>query len=159
MLRNVISWGHVQGHGNKKIVIFEFAEELQDSSANLLLKILEEPPENVFFIFITTRTSAILPTILSRIWVEKFSQRSLEEEKRVMKKVFRDEEAGLRAKRLSEFLTHFKKNKNTTIDISQQAELYFTASVENKPFKDEFLAFLKEGTNKQVVRDFLQSLQ
>lgn len=34
---------------------------------NSLLKIIEEPPKNIVFIFITTSKSSLLPTVLSRI--------------------------------------------------------------------------------------------
>ena len=46
-------------------VIFE-AECMHSAGANSLLKILEEPPENAFFILVSALPERILPTVLSR---------------------------------------------------------------------------------------------
>jgi DNA polymerase III delta prime subunit len=50
-----------------KIVRIVDAERMTGSSANSLLKTLEEPPNFAKLILSTTSTSAILPTILSRV--------------------------------------------------------------------------------------------
>ncbi len=55
--------------GAWKVVIFDGAETLsagQSESANALLKTLEEPPEHVLILLLTTNEDAILPTIRSR---------------------------------------------------------------------------------------------
>ncbi len=55
--------------GGWKVVIFDGAETLsagQSESANALLKTLEEPPEHVLILLLTTNEDAILPTIRSR---------------------------------------------------------------------------------------------
>ena len=55
--------------GGWKVVIFDGAETLsagQSESANALLKTLEEPPERVLLLLLTTAEDAILPTIRSR---------------------------------------------------------------------------------------------
>ena len=49
-----------------KVAIIWMAERLNIEAANKLLKLLEEPPENVIFILATTEEHKILPTILSR---------------------------------------------------------------------------------------------
>lgn len=53
-------------HGHAKVFIIDEAELLGNEAQNLLLKTLEEPPPNTFFILITTRPDTLLPTILSR---------------------------------------------------------------------------------------------
>jgi DNA polymerase III subunit delta' len=53
-------------NGDKKVYIIDNAESLNESSSNALLKTLEEPPEYVVIIIITSNISEILPTILSR---------------------------------------------------------------------------------------------
>ncbi|MCE5231377.1 AAA family ATPase [bacterium] len=50
----------------RKIVILEPADRLNESAANCLLKILEEPPGHVQFILITPEPSRVLGTIRSR---------------------------------------------------------------------------------------------
>jgi DNA polymerase III subunit delta' len=49
-----------------KVMIIWMAERLNDSSANKLLKIIEEPPEKTLFLLVSENQGAIIPTILSR---------------------------------------------------------------------------------------------
>lgn len=56
--------GH-QAHGYRVILVHP-AETLNLSSANALLKMLEEPTENVIFILVAHQIHQLLPTILSR---------------------------------------------------------------------------------------------
>lgn len=49
-----------------RCVIIKNAGKLNASSANALLKVLEEPPENVLFILTAPSEAAVLPTISSR---------------------------------------------------------------------------------------------
>lgn len=51
---------------DKKVVIFEMAHMLNVQSQNALLKILEEPPKNVYFILSCPSTDMLLPTVSSR---------------------------------------------------------------------------------------------
>ena len=48
------------------LVIIDHAHRLTPEAANAFLKTIEEPPNNVHFIFLTTSKSQVLPTILSR---------------------------------------------------------------------------------------------
>lgn len=49
-----------------KLAIIDEAEHMTESTANSLLKILEEPPASTHFILISTQPHMILPTIRSR---------------------------------------------------------------------------------------------
>lgn len=53
--------------GRKKIYIYSDCEKLPPISQNALLKIIEEPPPYVCFIFTSADKSVFLPTILSRV--------------------------------------------------------------------------------------------
>lgn len=53
-------------HSNYKIYIIDEVHMLSKSAFNALLKTLEEPPENVVFIFATTEPHKVPPTIISR---------------------------------------------------------------------------------------------
>jgi DNA polymerase-3 subunit gamma/tau len=57
---------YVASPGKKRIYIVDEVHMLTNEAWNALLKILEEPPPHVLFIFATTQPSKVLPTILSR---------------------------------------------------------------------------------------------
>lgn len=52
--------------GPHKIYIIDEAEKMNIQAQNALLKTLEEPPEYAVILLLTTRSEAMLPTILSR---------------------------------------------------------------------------------------------
>lgn len=52
--------------GRAKVFIIDPAEAMTPAGANALLKILEEPPAQTFFILMTSRPGLLLPTIRSR---------------------------------------------------------------------------------------------
>ncbi len=47
-------------------IVVEHAEALNESASNTFLKALEEPGENIHYIFLTSNANGILPTIRSR---------------------------------------------------------------------------------------------
>ncbi len=57
----------------RRTVIIKDANLMTQQSANALLKTLEEPPENTFFILIAPSVTSVLPTIRSRTQVLQFS--------------------------------------------------------------------------------------
>lgn len=57
---------YAPAHSKYKIYIIDEVHMLSKSAFNALLKTLEEPPENVVFIFATTEPHKVLPTIISR---------------------------------------------------------------------------------------------
>jgi DNA polymerase-3 subunit delta' len=50
-----------------KIYVFLDCEHIESPAQNAILKLLEEPPDNVYFIFTALSKSVFLPTILSRV--------------------------------------------------------------------------------------------
>jgi len=52
--------------GYHKIMIIWMAEKMNDVTANKILKILEEPPQNTYFFLIAAQPEQLLQTILSR---------------------------------------------------------------------------------------------
>ena len=52
--------------GSWRVVIVDPADDLNPSSANALLKSLEEPPTRTLFLLVAAQPGALLPTILSR---------------------------------------------------------------------------------------------
>ena len=58
--------GYMPSFGKYRVYIIDEVHMLTPEAFNALLKTLEEPPEHIVFIFATTESNRILPTILSR---------------------------------------------------------------------------------------------
>lgn len=56
-------------NGCWKVVLIEEAERMNPQSQNALLKVFEEPPEKTFFLMISHRQNAFLPTLCSRAFM------------------------------------------------------------------------------------------
>src|SRR5690348_15753350 len=52
--------------GRSKVYILDEAHQLTDAAWNALLKLIEEPPPHLMFIFCTTELQKVLPTVRSR---------------------------------------------------------------------------------------------
>ena len=65
--------------GKARFFLVEDADKLNDPSANALLKVLEEPPHTSHLILMTSRPAMLLPTILSRCQMIRFSPVTAEE--------------------------------------------------------------------------------
>lgn len=52
--------------GGRRVVIIDAADDMNPSVANSILKVLEEPPKNTFFLLVSHQPSRLLPTIRSR---------------------------------------------------------------------------------------------
>lgn len=60
--------------GKNRVVIFNNADELGVQSANLLLKSLEEPRPNTYYILVATHRGSLPPTLVSRCQVWFFDR-------------------------------------------------------------------------------------
>jgi len=100
MLRNMRLWAQLAPLGKRKTVIIENADRMQDSARNAMLKILEEPPDTVRFILLTSRRASMLATVLSRSRLYAFLPRDRASSAQVIARVFKSEEA---AESLKEF--------------------------------------------------------
>lgn len=58
--------------GKRKVYVLDDAQCLTASSANALLKNLEEPPEDTVFVLLATTSDAVLPTVASRCQTLQF---------------------------------------------------------------------------------------
>ena len=65
--RRLSSFFHLSAtDGGRRVVIVDPADEMNESAANALLKLLEEPPRDAVLILISHAPSRLLPTIRSR---------------------------------------------------------------------------------------------
>jgi DNA polymerase-3 subunit gamma/tau len=89
-IRKVAWWSRLSPLGKRKTLIIENADRMKDEARNSLLKLLEEPPELVNIILTTPRRESLLATILSRLRPYRFVIRSADEEREIIRRVFRD---------------------------------------------------------------------
>jgi DNA polymerase-3 subunit delta' len=64
--RSVSFFGSTAGEGGWRIAIVDSVDELNASSANALLKVLEEPPRRAMLLLVSHAPGRVLPTIRSR---------------------------------------------------------------------------------------------
>ena len=78
-IRKMINYTNKSAFNNKeRIILIDNAEYLNPSSSNALLKIVEEPNDNIIFIFIYDSSKKILDTVKSRCLKFNFSLTSRE---------------------------------------------------------------------------------
>ena len=67
MTETFLPWATKMSYlGGWKVGRILFADRLNESSANAILKTLEEPPDRTLFLLVTDKPEALLPTIVSR---------------------------------------------------------------------------------------------
>src|SRR5690606_36727751 len=59
--------------GYARVVIFDDAHKFNPQSANSMLKVLEEPPKDTYFVLISNSMENVLPTLRWRSQVFRFS--------------------------------------------------------------------------------------
>jgi DNA polymerase-3 subunit gamma/tau len=73
--------------GRYKVYILDEAHQLTDAAWNALLKLIEEPPPHLVFVFCTTDLSKVLPTVRSRCQTFVFARPRLPELVRYLRRV------------------------------------------------------------------------
>lgn len=89
MVRNMDNWAHLAPSGQRKTVIIENADRMQDAARNAMLKTLEEPPESVRFILLTSRRASMIATVLSRSRIFSFNTRDQKATRLILERVFK----------------------------------------------------------------------
>ena len=131
-IRDIFEWSRLSPiKGDKKIVVIENCSNLNEHSSNALLKLIEEPPLNLFIILITPYFDNVKSTILSRcvkFWIKK---PSIEE----LKDFFKDFKPQSYLE-LCTYLTNFSPKKiSCYLEIERQQNL-------NKIIED-FIFYIK----------------
>jgi DNA polymerase-3 subunit gamma/tau len=73
--------------GSHKVYILDEAHQLTDAAFNALLKLIEEPPPHLVFVFCTTDLGKMLPTVRSRCQTFVFARPRLPELVQVLRRV------------------------------------------------------------------------
>lgn len=71
-IRPISRFLSLQSFAPARVIIIDSAHYMNLQAANSLLKILEEPPDSVYFIFISSHLSSLPVTIRSRVQVLRF---------------------------------------------------------------------------------------
>ena len=153
-IRNVSSWAHLKSKDGKKTVIIENADRMLENVRNALLKILEEPPEDTVFILTASKKNAVMPTILSRVRPYYFTDRSLEKQQEVIRRVFHNDEF---SGTVNDFLLNYLPVKSC--DIEKKAE-EFLFSLKNSKIP-QISVLCKECNNFEpriILKIFLNKL-
>jgi DNA polymerase-3 subunit gamma/tau len=73
--------------GRSKVYILDEAHQLTDAAWNALLKLIEEPPPHLLFVFCTTELQKVLPTVRSRCQTFVFQRPRLPDLVRLLRRV------------------------------------------------------------------------
>jgi DNA polymerase-3 subunit gamma/tau len=73
--------------GRYKVYILDEAHQLTDAAWNALLKLIEEPPPHLVFVFCTTELAKVLPTVRSRCQTFSFARPRLPELVRLLRRI------------------------------------------------------------------------
>ena len=73
--------------GRYKVYILDEAHQLTDAAWNALLKLIEEPPPHLLFVFCTTDLAKVLPTVRSRCQTFVFSRPRLPDLVRKLRRI------------------------------------------------------------------------
>jgi DNA polymerase III delta prime subunit len=126
-IRNVCSEAFIQPNNSyAKIYIFDDADNITNQAQNALLKLVEEPPDTVYFIFTAKSKSIFLDTMISRMTCIPLPnvQKAPDNEK------------------VNEIINSVLRNDEYNV-------LKILSSLDNK---DDFLSFLKDFENSLILK-------
>lgn len=154
-IRKVTFWAHTSTTENRKVVIIENAEKMNDSARNSMLKILEEPPAECFFVFLSSRTGEIIPTIRSRLRSYHLKERKTEENMQVLSQIFRETSGSFTT--ISSFFDSFDPDVENLSDLAGRVLSYLLAENRSIAEKEELKELCREikGDSMKV---FLEKL-
>ena len=154
-IRKVTFWAHTSTTENRKVVIIENAEKMNDSARNSMLKILEEPPAECFFVFLSSRTGEIIPTIRSRLRSYHLMERKTEENMQVLSQIFRETSGSFTT--ISSFFDSFDPDVENLSDLAGRVLSFLLAENRSIAEKEELKELCREikGDSMKV---FLEKL-
>ena len=154
--------------GNKKIYIINEAEKLNKSSANSLLKFLEEPEENIIAILVVQNSKQLLDTIISRCQLislkkDNIKNNKLDSVSLIGKNLFNSEEefvtftqsenSKIKIDKIVEFVMFYEANKEDSIlYMNKLWNDFFTERSDITQAFDILLLFYKDVLNYKMDR-------
>jgi len=159
VIRNLQKWVH-NTTDDSRIIIVENVDRLGEAARNALLKVLEEPPSDAYFVLTTARKGAVIPTIRSRARSYDLSERRQADVDTVIHRIFKGPEhsaGGIR----EWFLEHEYPG---TGSLRAHAEYFIThvldpdAHRSEEPAHERVRAALEGVPEREGYRHFLQEL-
>lgn len=139
-----------------KIYIIDEVHMLTTEASNALLKTLEEPPANVYFILCTTNPEKVLDTIKSRCIQFKFTRPSIDEIIVKLRKITKDQKYEISDEKLKRIAIISKgayREAETLLEQLINGDEY-TLKILNEQESDyyEFVRFLAIGDRGDAIR-------
>ncbi len=82
--REILQFLSLRGISKARVILIDEAQDMSPQAGNALLKIVEEPPENTYFIFICSSQASLLSTLRSRSQAFSFSPLSTTELQQIL---------------------------------------------------------------------------
>ena len=140
--------------GKRRVYVIKDAEKLNPSSANTILKFLEEPEENIIAILLTRNRYQVLDTILSRCQILALNDASMvirydDEIALFLKYLFNGKDLFIHYK---EILDNILFDKNKAKEFFEQVEKIILGYLGGKLNSDYDLTIFKEIEKKTLLK-------
>lgn len=167
--REIINTAHLKPlNGNLKIYLLDEVHKSTNEFQNALLKILEEPPEHVYFILCTTEKNKLLKTILTRCSTFEISRLNAIEIKKIVKEIAEKEKIKIEPSVIKEIIKNADGSARTAIklfekiisinDIDKQLKIVNNVKEKENQIIDLCRALL-QGKNWSVTSKILLGIQ
>jgi len=153
MLREALNWTYISQPGINRVVIIDQADSLESSSRNILLKRLEEPSPNLFFILIAENKNRIIQTIKSRCRSYFFSKLKKEAVSKILFNNFKENSV---YNSVNDFLNRTDENSNQNL-YPLVIKLLNLVFLKEHSFS-ELSVFLNTFTDRKKVKTLLINL-
>lgn len=146
--------------GKRRVYVIKDAEKLNQSSANTILKFLEEPEENIIAILLTRNRYQVLDTILSRCQILALNDASMvirydDEIALFLKYLFNGKDLFIHYK---EILDNILVDKNKAKEVFEQVEKIILGYLGGKSNSDYDLTIFK-GIEKKALLKYVSIIE
>jgi DNA polymerase-3 subunit delta' len=146
-----------------KVFIINQAEKMSSKVQNALLKIIEEPPEDAFFIFLCQNPSSLLPTVRSRVTEMRVPYAEENEVKDILSQSF----ASMSNENIGEISRKSRGNVGLGFELCENSELLelykdvenIVSAICNKDRAILCLALSKYSKNKNDALEMINLLK
>lgn len=147
--------------GQNRVIILVDAHTMTAEAANALLKMLEEPPENTYFILTTDNEEALLPTIRSRCQQLRFGKLPIADIEVGLRKQgqYSEEQIRTAARLAGGSMRRALELLETDLTALRNEAVQFLRSIFKTPGKGAlYVQELVQKYDKAVIRQMLENL-